>query len=75
MFLETTLLLKTMLILSAQLFVVLGGCFYFIRGANKAYKTDSTFFGMSFKGSMNMKRQLDLIPLYKGALRIPYEDV
>jgi len=71
MFLETTLLLKTMLILSAQLSVVLGGCFYFIRGANKAYKTDSTFFGMSFKGSMNMKRQLDLIPYFKAPLEYP----
>ena len=71
MFLETTLLLKTMLILSAQLSVVLGGCFYFIRGANKAYKTDSTFFGMSFKGSMNMKRQLDLIPYLKPPLEYP----
>ena len=60
-----------MLILSAQLFVVLGGCFYFIRGANKAYKTDSTFFGMSFKGSMNMKRQLDLIPYIKAPLEYP----
>ena len=71
MFLETTLLLKTMLILSAQLSVVLGGCFYFIRGANKAYKTDSTFLGMSFKGSMNMKRQLDLIPYFKAPLEYP----
>ena len=71
MSLETTLLLKTMLILSAQLFVVLGGCFYFIRGANKAYKTDSTFFGMSFKGSMNMKRKLDLIPYLKPPLEYP----
>ena len=71
MLLETTLLLKTMLILSAQLFVVLGGCFYFIRGANKAYKTDSTFFGMSFKGSMNMKRKLDLIPYIKPPLEYP----
>ena len=71
MFLETTLLLKTMLILSAQLFVVLGGCFYFIRGANKAYKTDSTFLGMSFKGSMNMKKKLDLIPYLKPPLEYP----
>jgi FtsH-binding integral membrane protein len=60
-----------MLILSAQLSVVLGGCFYFIRGANKAYKTDSTFLGMSFKGSMNMKRQLDLIPYFKAPLEYP----
>ena len=71
MFLETTLLLKTMVILSAQLSVVLGGCFYFIRGANKAYTNDSTFFGMSFKGSMNMKRQLDLIPYFKPPLEYP----
>jgi len=71
MFLETTLLLKTMVILSAQLSVVLGGCFYFIRGANKAYTNDSTFFGMSFKGSMNMKRQLDLVPYFKPPLEYP----
>ena len=71
MFVETTLLFKTMLILAAQLSVVLGGCFYCIRGAHKAYKNDSTFFGMSFNGSMNMKRELDLIPYLKPPLEYP----
>ena len=71
MFLETTLLFKTMLILSAQLSIVLGGCFYCIRAAHKAYETDSTFLGMSFKGSMNMKKKLDLIPYIKPPLEYP----
>ena len=71
MFLETTLLFKTMLILSAQLSIVLGGCFYCIRAAHKAYETDSTFLGMSFKGSMNMKKKLDLIPYLKPPLEYP----
>ena len=71
MLLETTLLFKTTLILSAQLSVVLGGCFYFIRVVIKEYKTDFTVFGMSVNVSMNMNRQLNLIPYSKPLLEYP----
>ena len=62
MFLETTLLFKTMLILCGQLFIVLGTCFYCIRAARRAYENNTSFAGLYFKGSMNMKQQLDLVP-------------
>jgi|TARA_B100001093_G_scaffold475138_1_gene500449 FtsH-binding integral membrane protein len=62
MFLETTLLFKTMLILCGQLFIVLGTCFYCIKAARKAYENNTSFAGLYFKGSMNMKQQLDLVP-------------
>ena len=62
MFLETTLLFKTMLILCGQLFIVLGTCFYCIRAARKAYENNTTFFGLSFRGAVNMNNELDLIP-------------
>ena len=62
MFLESSLLFKTMLILSGQIAVVLATCFYCINGARKAYENNTSFGGMYFRGSMNMNRQLDLVP-------------
>ena len=62
MLLETTLIFKTMLILSSQLGLVLLGCFYFIKNAHYAYENNTTFFGFRFRGSVNMKNQLDLVP-------------
>jgi FtsH-binding integral membrane protein len=62
MYLETTLLFKTMLILSGQLSIILGTCFYCIGAARKAYENNTSFAGLYFKGSMNMKQQLDLVP-------------
>lgn len=62
MFIESSLLFKTMLILSGQIAVVLATCFYCINGARKAYKNNTSFGGMYFRGSMNMNRQLDLVP-------------
>ena len=62
MLIETTLLFKTMLILSSQLGLVLLGCFYFIKGAHYAYENNTTLFGFKFRGSVNMKNQLDLVP-------------
>lgn len=62
MFLETPLFFKTMLILSGQLGIVLSSCFYCIRRARKAYENKTTFLGFFYRGSMNMKKGLDLIP-------------
>lgn len=62
MFIETSLLFKTIIVLSSQLAIVLAGCFYTLKMAKKAYETNSTFIGLSFRGSVNMKKKLDLIP-------------
>ncbi len=74
MFLETTLLFKTMLILSAQLSVVLGGCFYCIRAAHKAYETDSTFSRNVLQRLNEHEEKARLNSLYKAALRVSQED-
>ena len=65
MFIETTLLFKTLFILSGQIIVILATCFYFLFRAKKAYENNITFFGISFKGSVNLKGKLDLIPYLK----------
>ncbi|MDC6460458.1 hypothetical protein PQY71_02225, partial [Gammaproteobacteria bacterium] len=62
MLLETSLFFKTMFILCGQLSIILGTCFYCIRGARKAYKNNTSFAGIHFRASMNMNRQLDLVP-------------
>jgi len=62
---ETTLLFKTVLILSFQLGIVLFVCLYCLNGARKAYENNTSFLGMLFRGSVNMKGQLDLIPYLK----------
>ena len=62
---ETTLLFKTLLILSFQLGIVLFVCLYCLNGARKAYENNTSFLGMLFRGSVNMKGQLDLIPYLK----------
>lgn len=61
---ETTLLFKTMVILTSQLFIVYITGYYCILKARQAYKNDSTFLDMRFKGSVNMKGKLDLIPYF-----------
>ena len=65
MFLETTLLFKTLFILSGQIIVILATCSYFLFKAKEAYENNTTFFGISFKGSVNLKGKLDLIPYLK----------
>ena len=59
---ETTLFLKTIIILAAQLGLSLATCFYCLKSARKAYENNTTFFGYSFRGAVNMKNELDLIP-------------
>ena len=65
MFIETSLLFKTIIVLSSQLAIVLAGCFYALKMAKRAYQNHSTFIGLSFRGSVNLKRKLDLIPYIK----------
>ena len=62
MLIETSLFFKTMIILSGQLGIVLATCVYCIKRARKAYENNSTFLGLSFRASMNMKKKLDLVP-------------
>ena len=62
---ETSLLFKTIVILSMQLGLVLFSCFYFLRKAKEAYQKNTTLLGLSFRGSVNMKGKLDLIPFVK----------
>ena len=65
MFIETTLLFKTLFILSGQIIVILATCSYFLFKAKEAYENNTTLFGISFKGSVNLKGKLDLIPYLK----------
>ena len=65
MILETTLFLKTIIILTAQLGLSVASCFYCLKSARKAYENDATFLGSSFRGAVNMKNELDLIPYIK----------
>ena len=65
MLIETSLLFKTIVILSIQLGLVLFSCFYFLRKAKEAYQNNTTLLGLSFRGSVNMKGKLDLIPFVK----------
>ena len=62
MLVETSLIFKTLVILSVQLGIVLMMCFYCLNRAKKAYENNTTFMGLLFRGSVNMKGKLDLIP-------------
>lgn len=73
MLLETTLLFKTMLILSAQVGIVFGLCYFCIKGARWAYENNTSFAGYYYRASMNMNRQLDLVPYMKAPDTYPVE--
>ena len=62
MFIETPLIFKTVVILSIQLGLVLITCFHYLKKARIAYENGTTLLGYKFRGSVNMKRKLDLIP-------------
>ena len=60
---ETTLLFKTLTILSSQIAIVFGGTYLFITYARKAAKDGISFFGYHFRQSRNIYNQkLDLVP-------------
>ena len=70
---ETTLFAKTMIILCGQLLIVFGLAFYVLRGAKLAYQNNTKFMGFSFRGAMNLKRELDLIPYVEPEVAYPRE--
>ena len=79
MFVETSLIFKTLVVLSSQLGIVLMMCFYCLNRAKKAYENNTTFMGLLFRGSVNMKGKLDLIPYLETKKDFPkpmekYED-
>jgi hypothetical protein len=65
MLMETSLLFKTLVILSAQIGILLLSCLYCIYRARLAYEKNTTFLGMNFRGSVNLKGKLNLIPFYQ----------
>ena len=73
MFLETTLLFKTMMILAGQVGIVFGLSYFCIKGARWAYENDTSFLGYYYRGAMNMNRQLDLVPYKKAPTKYPVE--
>ena len=75
MFLETTLLFKTLVILCGQLIIILAACLYFLSKAKRAYENNTTLLGISFKGSVNLKGKLNLIPYLKPQDTFPKEMV
>ena len=73
MFLEATLLFKTMMILAGQVGIVFSMSFFCIKGARWAYENNTTFLGYYYRGAMNMNRQLDLVPYKKAPTKYPIE--
>ena len=73
MFIETTLLFKTMMILAGQVGIVFGLSYFCIKGARWAYENNTTFLGYYYRGAMNMNRQLDLVPYKKAPTKYPIE--
>ena len=65
MLMETSLLFKTLVILSAQIGILLLSCFYCLYRARIAYERNTTFLGINFRGSVNLKGKLNLIPFHK----------
>ena len=65
MLIETSLLFKTLVILSGQLGIIIAACFYCLKRARIAYETNTSFMGLYYKGAVNLKRKLDLIPYRK----------
>ena len=65
MLIETSLLFKTLTILSGQLGIIIAVCFYCLKRARIAYETNTSFMGLYFRGAVNMKRKLDLVPYRK----------
>lgn len=71
MFSETTLLFKTMVILSSQIGIVFGLAYFIIHQAKAAYENKTKLFGYSFRASMNMNKELDLVPYIESPKKFP----
>ena len=59
---ETTLLFKTMIILTFELSIAFGLCIYSLKAAKRAALSGKPFFGIDFTLAVNMKNEIDLIP-------------
>ena len=59
---ETTLLYKTMIILTFELSIAFGLCIYSLQAAKRAALAGKPFFGIDFTLAVNMKNEIDLIP-------------
>ena len=59
---ETTLLFKTMIILTFELSIAFGLCIYCLRAAKRAALAGKPFFGIDFTLAVNMKNEIDIIP-------------
>ena len=59
---ETTLLFKTMIILTFELSIAFGLCIYSLQAAKRAALAGKPFFGIDFTLAVNMKNEIDLIP-------------
>lgn len=71
MFAETTLLFKTMVILSGQISIVFGLAYFIIQKAKVAYENKTKLFGYSFRAAMNMNEELDLVPYTESPKKFP----
>jgi FtsH-binding integral membrane protein len=71
MFAETTLLFKTMVILSGQIGIVFGLAYFIIQKAKVAYENKTKLFGYSFRAAMNMNKELDLVPYTESPKKFP----
>ena len=71
MFAETTLLFKTMVILSGQIGIVFGLAYFIIQKAKVAFENKTKLFGYSFRGAMNMNKELDLVPYIESPKKFP----
>ena len=68
---ETKLFAKTMILLCSQLSIVFGLTFYILKKSKEAYFNNTTFLGMSFRGAMNLKQEIDLIPYIEDSRGFP----
>ena len=73
MFTETTLLFKTILILSGQIGIVFGIAYFLIKRAKYAFENNTKLFGYSFRAAMNMNKELDLVPYIESPSNYPID--
>ena len=73
MFTETTLLFKTILILSGQIGIVFGIAYFLIKRAKYAFENNTKLFGYSFRAAMNMNKELDLVPFMEPPSKYPID--
>ena len=60
---HTSLLFKTVLIFSLEIFLIYAAIYAYIIGCRRAARTNTSFFGLIFEEIHNAKGQLDLVPI------------